>query len=140
VTAITSEQEIESVQQALEEAPSEAAVHLKQALMHMSHREHPDFRSSIKQSISAVEATVRRVTRDPKATLGKALKKLGLHPALEQGFGKLYGYASDRDGIRHALNDMEHGLTADDARYFLVSCSAFINYLLAKFSVTQDSG
>jgi len=35
----------------------------------------------------------------------------------------------DEDGIRHAMLE-ESTLTLADAKYFLVSCSAFITYLI----------
>jgi len=54
-----------------------------------------------------------------------------MHPSLKQGFEKLYGYTSDDDGIRHALLD-EANLDMEDARFMLVSCSAFVNYLVVK--------
>ena len=45
------------------------------------------------------------ITGDSKATLGKALKQLNVHKALESGFSAIYGYTSDADGIRHALSE-----------------------------------
>jgi hypothetical protein len=53
-----------------------------------------------------------------------------LHPALQQGFSQLYGYTNDADGIRHAMMEVSN-LHFEDALYILVSCSAFISYLLA---------
>ena len=44
---------------------------------------------------------------------------------------KLYGYTSDEGGIRHAMLD-EPNLTSADARYFLLSCTSFVNYLKAQ--------
>lgn len=106
--------------------------HLSTALDLMAKKPKPDYRNSIKESISAVESMARVVTGDPGAMLSDALTKLfkhkKLHPALKTGFVSLYGYTSDSDGIRHALMD-EPTLTAADARYFMVSCSAFVNYL-----------
>ena len=73
---------------------------------------------------------------DPKPTLGKALKMLEekgvpLHRSLNAGFEKLYGFTSDADGIRHAgLNTSN--VDADLAKFMLVSCSAFVNYLRSK--------
>ena len=52
---------------------------------------------------------------------------------LEGGFLKLYGYTNDSDGIRHAMLE-ESQLTQADAVYFLVSCSAFVNYLKSKIT------
>jgi hypothetical protein len=89
------------------------------------------YRNSIKESISAVEAMCKLAAHDDKATLGQVLPKMGLHPALRDGFNKLYGYTNDADGIRHALLE-ESTLTFDDAKFMLVACAAFINYLKAK--------
>jgi hypothetical protein len=54
-----------------------------------------------------------------------------LHAVLKQAFQKLYGYTSDAQGIRHALLD-EPTLDVEDAKFMLVSCSAFVNYLVVK--------
>ncbi|MNR54811.1 hypothetical protein D3C85_1750690 [compost metagenome] len=76
----------------------------------------------------------RIVSGNPKATLGEALKALEktgkLHAALKDGFSKLYGYTNDESGIRHAMLD-EPQLTQEDAKYFLLSCTSFVNYLKA---------
>jgi len=70
-------------------------------------------------------------------TLGDAPKgirdKIDLHPALEKGFGALYGYTSDKGGIRHALLE-ESSVDSTDARFMLVTCSAFVNFVVAKAS------
>jgi len=63
--------------------------------------------------------------------LKKIKDKIGLHPALEKGFGAIYGYTSDQGGIRHAMID-ESTCDFEDAKYMLVSCSAFVNYLIMK--------
>jgi hypothetical protein len=61
--------------------------------------------------------------------------KVGLHGALKKGFSSLYGYTSSADGIRHALGLLEEpNLSFEDAKFMLVSCSAFINYLVSKAS------
>jgi hypothetical protein len=58
-------------------------------------------------------------------------KAVELHPALKESFNKLYGYTSDADGIRHAMLE-ESSLSSEDAKYMLVACSGFINYLIVK--------
>ena len=135
VTPITSDEEISALEQAMDrDAPFAAAAnHLRTALARFSDRASPDYRNSIKESISAVESVCQILTGDPKASLGKALKQLNINRALESGYAKIYGYTSDADGIRHALLD-ESTVDADDARFFLVSCSAFVNYLTSKSS------
>jgi hypothetical protein len=132
VTPITSDEEIESIQSVILKGGrfSSAAEHIRTALARLSDRDSPDYRNSIKESVSAVESVCQVITGDSKATLGDALRRLGLHKALEKGFSAIYGYTSDADGIRHALLE-ESVLDADDARFFLVSCSAFVNYLIS---------
>jgi hypothetical protein len=139
LTPITSEEEIESVEQAMSHGEHFRPVvtHIETALACLADRTSPDYRNSIKESISAVEAACQIITGDWKATLGKALKQLGLHPALEKGFCAIYGYTGDDDGIRHALSD-EATVNADDAKFFLVACSAFVNYLIVKSSSTSE--
>ncbi len=134
---VTDEVEIEAIQKAVSEGPfSGVHSHLKTAMEHLSRRENPDYRNSIKESISAVESMARELTNNPKATLGDALtlleKQGQLHPALKKAFSAFYGYTSDEDGIRHAMME-EPDITISDAKFFLVSCSAFINYLKVKF-------
>jgi hypothetical protein len=137
VTPITAEQEIAEIEKAtsLDGKLMPVTKHLDQALTLLSDRKAPDYRNSIKESISAVEALCRVIGETPKATLGDALKKIEakvkIHPALNQAFSKLYGYTNDADGIRHSLLD-EPNLHFEDAKYMVVTCSAFVNYLVAK--------
>jgi len=82
------------------------------------------------------------MTNDPKAKLGDALKnleKLGvkLHPALQIAFDKLYGYTSNEGGIRHCLLE-QSTIYFEDAKFMLVSCSAFVNLLKARSIKTGD--
>jgi hypothetical protein len=138
VVPLTTETEINAVDQAIEHAPtSGAGIHLQRALELLSDREAPDFRNSIKESISAVESACSAITGESATTLGKALKKLdvsghvAIHPVLNAAFGKLYGYTSNADGIRHALMN-EPELSFEDAQFMLVACAAFVSYLKAK--------
>lgn len=139
ITQITSEEEISGIEGALEATKplKPVAHHLKRALDLFADRKSPDYRNSIKESISAVEAICNLMVNNSKSTLGQALKeiekKVELHPALKKAFDSLYGYTSDAEGIRHALLD-ESNLDFEDAKFMLVSCSAFINYLITKSS------
>lgn len=139
IAPITSEEEIAEIEEALSVKGSlqPVALHLRTAVDLLSDRESPDYRNSIKESISSVEAMSNLVTGKSKATLGDALKvitdKIELHTALQQAFKKLYGYTSDAEGIRHALLE-EASLDFEDAKFMLVACSAFVNYLKVKAS------
>jgi hypothetical protein len=136
ITDITDKQEIEMLENALadKDFPNVKA-HLQRALELLSDRKSPDYRNSIKESISAVESIAKEIAQKPKAELGEALKEIEkkgkLHGAMKSAFLNLYGYTSDANGIRHAMMD-EPNLTADDAKFFLLVCTSFINYLKTK--------
>ena len=53
------------------------------------------------------------------------------HWDLKNAFSSMYGWTSNTEGIRHGLQD-EPDLGFEDAKYMLVACSGFINYLLEK--------
>ena len=131
---ITTEEEIQEIEEAINKNSS-ATEHLKTALKFLSDRKSPDYRNSIKESISAVEAACRLLAENEKATLGDALKQVSekypIHPALKEAFSKIYGYTNDTDGIRHAMMN-EPTVKFEDAKFMLVSCSAFVNYLRVK--------
>ncbi len=135
-TDITSKQEVEMLTETLNDFDYPGVrEHLNQAFVHYSNKEKPDFRNSIKESISAVESLAQVITGKKRVALGDALKELqkkhNLHPALVRGFESIYGYTSDKGGIRHAMQD-DPNLTAHDAKFFLLSCTSFINYLKTK--------
>jgi hypothetical protein len=135
VVQMTSDIEIRTVEAALATPNAAVQEHLGQALAHLSDRENLDYRNSVKESISAVEAICATIVGKPHASLGDALTrietKVSIHAAQKEAFQKLYGYTSDAQGIRHALSG-EAPLTADDAKFMLVSCSAFIEFLISK--------
>jgi hypothetical protein len=138
IAPITSDAEITEIEKATS-ANDPIATHLKTALNLLADKESPNYRNSMKESISAVEAICGIIADKPKATLGDALgiiKKSGvieLHPTLNAAFDKLYGYTSDAGGIRHALIDESEPLK-EDAIWMLVACSSFVNYLKVKQS------
>lgn len=129
IVEITDSNEIKAIEEALEHPDAPVRLHIQASLSMLSDRENPDYRNSIKESISAVEAVCRIVSGVSAATLGDALKKIpDLHPALQKSFLALYGYTSDAAGIRHSLLE-ESRLTYADAKFMLASCSAFVSYL-----------
>lgn len=138
VVPITSEVEIEEVREAVAVGGQLSHQrHLATALDLLRDRDAPDYRNSIKESVSAVEAACQTVTGNAKATLADALKWLALkqpdmlHPALREGLNRLYGYTSDAKGIRHALTEGQSEPSFAEAKFMLVACSAFVNLLLA---------
>ena len=133
IAEITSAEEIAEVEAALDVAGTGARIHLQQAIAHLSDRSNPDYRNAVKEAISAVEGTLNEVTGTSNLTLGEGLKRLNieLHGGFRAALGNLYGYTSDGDGIRHSLLE-EPNLDYADAKFMVVACAAFINYLLAK--------
>ncbi len=134
IAPITNEIEVKEIEKALSTPYDVVRVQIRSAVEKLSEKPKPDLRNCIKESISAVETAARLAANDPKGTLGKLLpilkEEINLHPAQVEGFKKLYGYTSDDEsGIRHGMMDKDD-LTVDDARYMLVICSAFANYLL----------
>lgn len=135
IVKITSPIEIEAVEAAINEEKDSVSTHIKAALQHYSDKINPNYRNSIKESISAVEAICREITG--KDTLGASLNELekkgiAFNSQLKTGFNNLYNYTNNKDtGIRHALMDDSHIPEQKEALFMLVSCSAFINYLRA---------
>ncbi len=133
IAPIDSSVETEAVSSALESVRQieGAKRSLERAVEFLSDRDAPNYLSSIHQSIMAVEATLRTLTG--KRTVFDGLKHLEnvgliLHPALEQAWIKMYGWASDEANIRHAgVEEAEIDQTL--AKYTLVTCSAFVSYL-----------
>lgn len=136
ISEISSTDEINEIEDAISQSMPYYGVrqHLSSAISMLSDRTNPDYRNSIKESISAVESLCKTISGQEKATLGAALKAMEskgvMHPALKSAFSSLYGYTNDAEGIRHALME-ESSLTSADARFMLISCSAFINYVIA---------
>ena len=89
----------------------------------MSDRDNPDYRNSIKESISAVESLCIKIVgnkmRSFQLLLDEIVKKVQLDRDLQQGFQKIYSWSSDKEGIRHALMD-DPNLSFDDAKFMLV--------------------
>ena len=140
VVPITNPSEISCIEQAENTRFNSVNIHIQKAVELFSRRPSPDYENSIKESISAVEAICCIITGQSgaNATLGKTIKKLKdsgikIHSALENAFSSMYGYASDENGIRHGGIDFSNA-PAEDAKYMLVSCSAFVNYLIEKWS------
>lgn len=136
---ITSLSEIESITTSIEIAKKSqlygTTKHLETAIALLSIKPKPDYRNSIKESISAVESLVKKLTGEEGGGLDKALAKLEakvrFHRAFKAGLLRLYGYTSDEHGIRHAILE-EPNVGFDEAKFMLVSCSALVNFLIAK--------
>lgn len=134
IAPITDDMEIKEIETAQENALSNIQTHINTALGLLSDRQKPDYRNSIKESISAVEALCREITSE--STLDKALpslekKGVSIPKMLRQSFEKFYHFTNSENGIRHALMEEEQ-ISFEEAKYMLVVCSAFVNYIQGK--------
>ena len=129
ITDLVGIEEVKSIDETISNSNKVVSDHFQKAieLLYKS----KDYENSIKESITAVEAMCQIITGKDKAILSDGLKKLKkeIHPALKIAFEKLYAYTSDANGIRHANGIGEGDSSFSEARYMLISCSAFINYL-----------
>ncbi|MBF0457558.1 MAG: hypothetical protein HQK99_06650 [Nitrospirae bacterium] len=138
ISRVTEPQEVEEIELALDSQDKNGPVskYILQALEKLSNREKPDYRNSIKDSIHAIQTLAANTVGDEKGDFSVLLRKLQdkmeLHPALTEAFIKLYGYTSDqKNDIRHP-NGKPNPVNLEEARFFLVVCSAFINYVKVK--------
>ena len=127
--------ELTAIDEAASSKAHPVATHISRAIELLADRKKPDYRNSVKESISAVEAASRALCGKEKATLSDAvgfLEKQGkVHPALKKSMSSMYGYTSDAEGIRHALMD-DPALGFAEAKFMLVCCCAFVNLLTLK--------
>lgn len=136
---ISSQAEVSAIESALSTTSlaglTGAHAHISTALQLLAKRPDPDYRNSIKESISAVEAIAKQLGTSESQGLAGALaelsKKVSLHGAFKAGLLSLYGYTSDEGGIRHAMLE-EPNVGYDEAKYMAVACSAFVNFIAAK--------
>lgn len=135
---INSKEEILEIETAIKSANKFQSVkeHLKRSVELYADRKKPDYRNSIKESISAVESLSKIIIGNDKSTLGQALKEIEkkhqIPGSLKSAFSALYGYTSDEGGIRHSLLESGVHVDIEEARFMLIACSAFVNYLISK--------
>ena len=131
---------IDSLEQLRSAGLSASRQHLQMAAANINQQ---DWAGAIRESIHAVESVARQIA--PKAkTLGEALKvleenRLLEHPALREGFSKIYGYTNDEQGIRHALLDEEKSNVGQEEAVFMFgACASFASYLSRKQLAMQN--
>jgi len=134
---ITNEQEIQTLSDALISNDEYTTVtsHLNKAISLLSDKNAPDFSNSIKESISAIESYLKVFFQDPNISLGNGLnnleQKYNLDKNIKESIVRIYGFCNNIGAIRHALKPGETSdkITIAEAKYMLITCSAFINYL-----------
>lgn len=121
---------VESIQTLKDQNRDSVYSHLRTAAEHINEQ---NYHGSIAESILAVEDISLKI--DPSAkTLGQVnlQKVIDIHPTLEGSIKKLYGYASDIPGVRHAGPSQRKPtdkVTEDEALVIYGACASFAAYL-----------
>jgi hypothetical protein len=138
LTEITDPAEVGAIEEAQRAGDdfAGARTHINRALELLGQRPNPDYRNSISESISAVESTLKALTGLEHADLARALREFSnlypIHAALFRGLDSLYGYTSNEHGIRHALLEGNADVGFAEAKFMVVACAAFMNFLITK--------
>jgi hypothetical protein len=134
IVPLTNEEELKSLDEAIAIPIAPSIEHLHKAIKLFSDRDSPDYANSIKESISAVESMCRIIGKN-EHTLGDGIKRiapqLGISIILRDSLSKLYGYTCVEPGARHGAKEQIKA-DFDDAKFFLVTCSGWMNYLYGK--------
>jgi len=138
VTPLTDKEEIKEVEKALNPPDKFAPVreHMRKALKLFSDKREADYQNSIKECMSALDS-LTSVIKGKKTTFPNFVRNLDVHKALKDGFLKLYAWSSDAEGIRHGITGEELKPLMAEARYILVTVSAFVNYVISKNGETN---
>lgn len=143
IVKITDEQEIKAIDEAVNCEFDSCRSHISNAVRFLADRVNKDYKNCVKESVSAVESMCKIITKNEHATLGDALRELerkrGLKGPLKSAFEKFYSYTNDKGGIRHSDGLFVSEVTFEEAKFMLVSCSAFVNYLIAEYGKMMGS-
>ena len=136
IVAITDTIELETIESGCNNPYEQCREHFKKGVGFLADRENKDYKNCVKESISAVESMCRIIDGNDRATLTTALSRLeksgiSIDKELKEAFSLLYKYTCDKGGIRHAERNTISDVTFEEAKFMLVSCSAFVNYLIA---------
>lgn len=91
----------------------------------------PDFENSVKESINSIESCLMILLNEPNGTLGKLIKRAGLDDDIERLISQAYGFASNKDFVRHGGTNPS-SLGKAEADFFLEFAGSAIVYITAK--------
>jgi len=138
VSPLIDKEEIKEIEKALNPPDRFAPVkeHIKNSLKHLSDKKEPDYEDSIRESIHAVESLAKIITGKDKSLSGliQSLKDIPFN--LREGFKELYNWSSKN--LRHGKSGKELPTGFEEAIYMMVTCSAFVNYVIAKYGEQAD--
>lgn len=148
ISPLTSKPEMKSVEQALNTSFSNARSHIRQAYILFAERKNPDYTNSMKESISAVESLILETTGE-KSLNDKAMHRLEdiglkMHSQFKRAVLNLYWFSSgtvrhgqpSKSGKSGETSEPPH-VNESTARFMLVTCSAFINYIVSEHARLQ---
>jgi hypothetical protein len=107
-----------------------AAGHLRFAISALSARPTANTSGAVTHATSAVECVLGEITTGKKKGLSDYLQENPslFHPALKEGLGKIYAYASDV--ARHGKEGTKPAY--EDAEFTLATCAAVCTLLIRK--------
>ena len=141
-------EEAEEVQMACAGTFTGAQGHMENAVAAFAARERPNYAHTVKEAVSAVESIVKELTGKEEMRSGlRQLAKDGILPKDRNPKGKAPFLVEALDGYwayanktsRHGLKSGESPPDADTARFLLVTCAAFVNYMTARKTRESDS-
>ncbi len=139
---ITDEIELEEINDSLVLTGKYKSVneHLLKARDAFSDRQNPDYKNCVRESIFAIESLLKIITKDEKATLETALKKIkNLNINLKESLIKLYHFRGDQGGVGHGNKTSQSSeITEYEAKLILVNAHSMINYLIVTFLIKND--
>ena len=140
---VHSPEEAKEVERAVAAPFPAARTHMQNAIAAFADRERPDYANAVKEAIHAAASVARELTGEKK--VGAAVDKLHRDGVLPHGaFAKAlkshYGFASDAGGIRHEAVGGLLEPDAETARFLLVTCAAFVNYMTARKDSRKTGG
>lgn len=138
LTPLSDKIEIETVEQALDCELQNVKTHIQQATIKLKDK---DYKNCVHQAVCAIESFARITLNEPKPTLGglidKLCEKLGLDKSFSKLLHMLWGISSNN--ARHSEDSAHMEINESEAKFFLVTCSSIINYMLLKVPEIQIS-
>ena len=127
IQLMTKQEEVEILDASLIDLAGE---HIKKAVNFFDKRPIPDYENTISESLKSIEAMAKKITNDKNAILDRnTIKRMDIHPALGESLLKMYGWAGDESGVRHANKDNINTDLEVEARFALSMASAVVNFL-----------
>lgn len=136
----SSEEEVASLGETLESTDRFVALantrhHFRAALDAFKNGDNP---GAAGEALSALESFAKTVLKRDSATLGEVSQTLAkeaeLHPTVGHALSKLYGWGSGDGGMRHGLSASDKPADEPEARFMIVTASAYINLFVDRLS------